>query len=58
MGPTAVRFSHAHGSPSRRRCSFATNTPMKKVSPVMTPAEKNAHDLHVALETTEAIKAA
>ncbi len=44
MRPAAVRFSHSHGSASRRRASFAASRPKVKVAPVMTPAEKRVHE--------------
>ncbi|MDW6002307.1 hypothetical protein [Vibrio mangrovi] len=55
MRPTAVRFSHTHGSASRRRASFAASKPTKKVAPAMTPAEKRAHE---APDTSADVKAA
>jgi hypothetical protein len=55
MRPTAVRFSQAHGSASRRRSSFATIPALKKTASAMTPAEKNAH---MAFEPAAVIQAA
>lgn len=46
MHPASVRFSHTHGSASRRRCSYATLRAHKKVTTPMTPAEKNVHNVH------------
>jgi hypothetical protein len=55
MHPIAVRFSHTHGSASRRRSSFVTSKSIKKHAPVTTPVEKHAHE---AVEEAAKIQAA
>ncbi|WP_159440288.1 hypothetical protein [Vibrio quintilis] len=40
MPAAPARYSHDHGSASRRRSSFAKAKVTQKNTPVMTPAEK------------------
>lgn len=54
MRPTSVRFSHAHGSASRRRSNFVVGKTTQKAAPTMTLAEKNAHAAQVTPLVVEA----
>ena len=56
MRPTSAKYTHDHGSASRRRSGFAMAKVSHKSSPVKTPAEKRAFDSQKT--TKEVIQAA